>query len=84
MNRTFISWSDVRHTLLKREHFLEEIEQQIIQPVHHFPEGCLRVSNSEGRIQYFWRQDRSDPNGTYIPFGERGLAAALAEKDYTR
>lgn len=66
----------------ERKQTLEKLIDEVSRSLSLAPEGTLRVSNSNGRIQYYRRTDSDPGGGVYIRKQDRDLAGALAQKDY--
>ena len=72
----------VKETLKKRKQFLEQLQKELQQKLKRSPEGCLRISCSKGRVQYYHRLSTKDKQGKYLPKSELALIDRLAGKDY--
>ena len=72
----------IREVVLKRKSNLERLLKPAEQRLSKSPEGSLRISRDKGRVQYYWRTDPEDHNGTYLPQKEQALIRGLAQKDY--
>lgn len=48
----------------------------------NYPEGTLRILDKKSYVQYYWRKETTDTNGTYISKDHMVTAKALAQKDY--
>lgn len=46
------------------------------------PKGTLRISGAKGRKQYYYRKNKDDKFGSYIPLSNIQLAKDLAQKAY--
>lgn len=46
------------------------------------PEGSVRVAKHKAGAQFYYRKDKLDRNGKYIPASERGQAEELVQKGY--
>lgn len=57
---------------------LNEIEQR----ERSAPAGRLRISKSQGSIQYYLVNEKNDINGKYIPKEQEAYCRALAQKEY--
>ncbi len=68
--------------------FLERKEQLIVmrreaeKSLKNLPPGTLRISCSNGRTQYYYRETPSDRRGKYLPTSKEELARQLAQKGY--
>ena len=69
---------------MKRESFLEKLERETIKRLEKSPEGTLRISRGNGRVQYYHRRQPSDRSGIYIPLENGKLIEDLAKKEYDR
>ena len=76
------SMRDLKRILHQREKYLETVEEGVIKRLHSAPEGALRVSSANNRIQYYYRKKPSDKNGVYIPGSNHQLVEKLAQKEY--
>lgn len=70
--------------LKQRESILEQLIKDKQNAVECAPEGKLRISQSHGRTQYYYRLDPKDTIGTYIINDQKGLASDLAQKEYDK
>lgn len=59
---------------------LKEIEQR----ESIAPAGRLRISKSQGSVQYYLVNAKNDANGKYIPKEEKAYCRELAQKEYDR
>lgn len=48
------------------------------------PEGNLRISKSNGVVQYYHKRTSEKTGGRYIPAGNKKLAQQLAQKEYDK
>ena len=71
-----------RELLAERRKFLLQLEKETEHHLTSAPEGTLRISRNNGKVQYYHRKEKSSTVGTYIPRKNRELAAALAQKNY--
>ena len=74
--------NSVQDKLKKRRQYLESLRRIVIQRNAGAPEGSLRISRSQNRIQYYHRVCESDRNGKYILNQDRELVRQLAQKSY--
>ena len=72
----------LKETLNKRKQYLDALQKELRQKLRRSPEGCLRISCSKGRVQYYLRQSPKDKEGKYLPKSEQTLIERLAGKDY--
>ncbi len=52
--------------------------------LHKAPEGIINAMRAHGRNQYYYKCSPSERPGKYIPKKDKGLAAALIQRDYDR
>lgn len=71
-----------KEELVNRKQFLENLIHETKKRLETAPKGSLRVSQSEGSIQFFYRRESSDRRGIYLKKREHSLASELAQKDY--
>lgn len=50
----------------------------------HAPEGNVLVKRYKKSVQFYYRNDSKDRNGTYMPVAERERAIALVQKAYNK
>ena len=64
----------------------QELQQLLVKAQKELhddiPKGKLRISHSNGCVQYYQILDSTDTRGRYIRKQEKGLAKQLAQKDY--
>ena len=46
------------------------------------PEGSVRISKHKGGVQFYYRKEKQEKNGLYIPTKERATALRLIQKRY--
>lgn len=68
--------------LWNRKHGLEVLICLIESRIAKFPEGSIRIVKGRKGWQYYLRTEKSDTEGKYIHAKDKGLAVALAQKDY--
>ncbi len=74
----------IRNQMEQRKEYLFLIAGQIEKALRKAPQGTLRISCSNGRVQYYYREQSSDRRGKYIPRKKIGKAQSLAQKDYNK
>lgn len=57
---------ELRKQLIRERKRLEEIREKVGQRLNNVPEGTLRLSKSQGCVQYYHCKKGSPHNGTYI------------------
>ncbi len=72
----------IRDELLKRQQFYSSLENDIEKKLETAPCGSLRISNKDGRVQYYHRRVATERSGAYISAKERNLVSELAQKEY--
>ena len=87
MNRNIFSqtdWAfDLRSNAKKRADMLISAVKEAEDYVKRAPHGMLRDIKHGNSFQYFWRKEKSDTNGTYLPVStEEKTIRELAQKDY--
>ena len=68
--------------LKERRDYLETLIRDRRKKLQKAPEGKLRISRSNGYIQYYWRKTPGERGGRYLRKGEKKLVQELAEKEY--
>ena len=69
--------------LQERQQYLDRLIEKTGENLRDLPEGSLRMSRGRGgKLWYYHVTDPSEPNGKYIPQGNRELVLQLAQKDY--
>jgi hypothetical protein len=71
--------------LLKREHWLRDLKQNLETSIHNAPLGNLKVINCRGVEQYYLDSAEtrtSYPNGKYLRKFDFELASKLAQRNY--
>lgn len=74
--------TSVYDQLEQRKRFLYELMEKMKKLQKKAPEGMLRISNSKGRVQYYYRENHSVRGGTYISQKKMANIKKLAQKDY--
>lgn len=74
-----VSVKDVLQTRLSE---VEALLEQKLKALKKAPEGTLRVSKSNGVIQYYQKAESSGERGNYIPVKNAKLVQELAQKEY--
>ena len=72
----------VESVLQTRLSDLETLLNQKLKALKKAPEGTLRVSKSNGVIQYYHKEESSGEHGNYIPVKNSKLVQELAQKEY--
>lgn len=73
----------LKEMLLEERTRLQKIEEKMRNQLTDAPEGTLRVSKSNNRIQYYHCTEESPrKNGIYLRKNEEELAHQLAQKEY--
>ena len=74
---------DLRSEAQKRANMLKSAVREAEDYVKRAPQGMLRDIKHGNSFQYFWRKEKSDTNGTYLPASsESRTIRELAQKDY--
>ena len=74
---------DLRSEAQKRANMLKSAVREAEDYVKRAPQGMLRDIKHGKSFQYFWRKEKSDTNGTYLPASsETRTIRELAQKDY--
>lgn len=87
MVKTVIETTELRPDMLIK-HIRErkaEIEQVLIEKekaLRDAPEGKLRIVKHKFALQFYYRRDASERNGSYLKRAQDSLAAALVQKEY--
>lgn len=68
----------------RRKKELESVCKLLEKNIEKAPEGCLRVSVSNGKAQYYYKENSKKSSRKYIPKSDKKLAYLLAQKDYNR
>ena len=72
-------------TILKQEQKrLESLIRRAEKSLSLAPKGSVLVKRYKKGVQYYYREDPKDRNGTYMPAAERDRAIALVQKAYNR
>ncbi len=78
----------MHHILLEeleaRNSYLQALIGEKKKALKKVPSGMLRCSRDGNKYHYYHRTNAKDTNGTYIRRKDRGLAKALAQRDYDR
>ena len=82
MEDELLTQNMVESVLNSRVSELNAILEIKLKSLKKMPEGSLRVSTSNGCVQYYYRASSSDVCGTYIPKKNFKLAKKLAQKEY--
>ena len=85
MNNTeneLLSKNTLEQTLSKRIFELDALISEKNNALKKAPDGFLRISKSNGVVQYYRRTDPKDTIGKYILAKDKPLALELAQKDY--
>lgn len=80
----FISGNTIEQNLSKRILYLEGIVSKKQSALKNSPEGSLRISHSNGVVQYYKRTAPKDTIGKYIHSKDTILAKELAQKEYDK
>jgi len=74
---------EVKKSLEAREKYLSQVIKEKEKAISSAPEGCLRICcRNDGKVQYYYRREVKDNNGTYIREKDFALAQNLAQKEY--
>ena len=74
---------DLRSEAQKRVSMLKSAVKEAEDYVKRAPQGALRDIKHGKTFQYFWRKEKSDTNGIYLPVNsETKTIRELAQKDY--
>ena len=87
MNRVeneLLSLNTLEQTLSKRIFELDALVSEKNTAIKNAPEGSLRISKSNGVVQYYRRINPKDTIGKYILSKDKPLATELAQKDYDK
>lgn len=71
-----------REIMQARKASLEKIIQEAEHSLEDAPEASLRIHKKKNVVQYYYRTDPKDTNGTYIHKKDIELAKKIAQKDY--
>lgn len=75
----------VLETLDAREELLDSVIAKIKRSRKKVPDGRIRIcKNKNGRVQYYLLTDPENKTGKYIKKKDRGVAYAIAQKEYNR
>ncbi|MDO4476024.1 MAG: hypothetical protein Q4B59_04500 [Lachnospiraceae bacterium] len=66
----------------ERIRFLQSLIRDITQSLKQMPDGMVRGSKHGKGWQYYFRKNKADKNGKYIPKKQMKLAMALGQKEY--
>ena len=70
--------------LLKEERkTLEGIIHKAEHDLSHAPEGSVLVKKYKKGVQFYYRENSKDRDGTYMPASDRARAVSLVQKSYT-
>ena len=72
----------LKDELTARKTFLEKLIEKTEKELKNPPQGTLRISSCDGRVQYYHRKRPSDRVGEYISKKDMKLVTALAQKEY--
>lgn len=82
--KEYLSKNTLEQVLTKRITELGTLFSQKTAALKNAPEGSLRISKSNGVIQYYLRTNPKDTIGKYIVAKDKTLAAELAQKEYDK
>lgn len=70
-------------TILKKEmNELQKVMKSAEKRLKRTPKGYLRISKKKNRVEYYLRNDDTSSNGRYLKKSEKGIAKAIAQRDY--
>lgn len=72
----------VKAELGRRKEELLQIKKEKEQALKGAPKGTVRISCSQNRTQFYYRKEKEDRKGTYIPEKKLELVKKLAQKEY--
>lgn len=73
--------------MLKREHWLRDLKQNLEKSIQNAPSGNLKIINCRGVEQYYLdsvETRTSYPNGKYLRKSDLELAGKLAQRNYDK
>lgn len=82
MRKGGIAIIELRKQLFEERKRLHTIKEEVGQRLLNVPEGTLRLSKSQGCVQYYHCTKGSLHNGIYIHKNDIELAKQLAQKSY--
>lgn len=74
----------LKQKLLERENWLAKIIKQKEEKIEKAPQGTLRVSRRDEKIEYYHHMPLDTSNGIYLKKKEKKLIQALAQKEYDK
>lgn len=70
-------------TMLKKEmKDLQKIIEGAEKRLKKTPSGYLRISKKKNKAEYYLKDDATGGNGRYLKKSEKGIAKAIAQRDY--
>lgn len=73
-----LSANNMRH----RKEYLEKLIDLKIAQISGAPSGSIRVSESNGSYQYYYRAPGTEAKATYVKSNERQFAASIVQREY--
>ena len=68
--------------LQKEQLRLEALLMSAKKDLEQAPQGSLRITHTDGKVRFRYRENTKDRSGTYIPKDQLSTAKALAQKAY--
>ncbi len=72
----------VKEELERRKEELLQLKNEKEHALKGAPKGTVRISCSQKRTQFYYRKEKEDRRGTYIPEKKLELVKKLAQKEY--
>lgn len=72
----------VKEELERRKEELLQLKNEKEHALKGVPKGTVRISCSQNRTQFYYREKKEDRRGNYIPEKELELVKKLAQKEY--
>ena len=70
------------NNMRRRKEYLEQLIDLKVEQISHAPTGTIRVSESNGSYQYYYRAPGNKTKAVYIKSNERPFAAAVVQREY--
>jgi len=63
---------------------LKLVKRKLDYEIHHSMKGIIKITKSGNRIQYYFRENAKDRDGTYIPVSQTHKIKSLLQKRYNQ
>ncbi len=80
--RTRLQPSNLYEEARRRQTELLRVQKECEESLRKAPEGRIHIKKSKGNAQYYWRKDKKDKSGQYLPKANKTLIRPLLQKAY--